>query len=107
HVEHDSEKWEPVCGKDHAPQKAGARRDETNPVPLPAHCCASGNPGNRSGRGSTMTQALPLLEVSDLSVEFATRRGTVPAVQHVDLQVAEVGQVGFAGVSSARTEVRY
>ena len=30
--------------------------------------------------------AQPLLDVSDLTVEFATRRGIVKAVQHVNIQ---------------------
>ena len=33
--------------------------------------------------------ALPLLEVSDLTVEFATRRGIVRAVQQVNIAVAK------------------
>ena len=33
--------------------------------------------------------SLPLLAVHDLTVEFATRRGIVRAVEHVDLTVAK------------------
>jgi peptide/nickel transport system ATP-binding protein len=52
-----------------------------------------------------MTQALPLLEVSDLSVEFATRRGTVQAVQHVALTVAKGETVGIVGESGSGKSV--
>jgi peptide/nickel transport system ATP-binding protein len=34
-----------------------------------------------------MTEALPLLDVRDLTVVFQTRRGLVQAVQHVDVTV--------------------
>ncbi len=40
------------------------------------------------GRDHAMT-AQPLLEVNDLTVEFATRRGIVKAVQHVNIAVAK------------------
>ena len=33
--------------------------------------------------------ALPLLDIRDLTVEFSTRRGTVRAVEHVDISVAK------------------
>ena len=45
-------------------------------------------------------KTLPLLKVDDLTVEFHTRRGTVRAVQHVNLSVAKgetraiVGELG-------------
>jgi len=52
-----------------------------------------------------MTQALPLLEVSNLSVEFATRRGTVRAVQHVDLAIGKGETVGIVGESGSGKSV--
>ena len=52
-----------------------------------------------------MTQALPLLEVSDLSVEFATRRGTVRAVQHLDLSIGKGETVGIVGESGSGKSV--
>ena len=36
-----------------------------------------------------MTEAVPLLEVTDLTVEFSTRRGIVRAVEHVDVRIAK------------------
>src|SRR3954464_6594836 len=43
--------------------------------------------------------AQPLLDVSDLTVEFATRRGIVKAVQHVNISVAKGETLGFVGGS--------
>ena len=34
-------------------------------------------------------KSLPLLDVQDLTVEFATRRGIVRAVQHINISVAK------------------
>ncbi len=41
--------------------------------------------------------ALPLLDVSDLTVEFSTRRGIVKAVQHVNIAVGKGETLGIVG----------
>src|SRR6202045_4300657 len=43
--------------------------------------------------------AQPLLDVNDLTVEFATRRGIVKAVQHVNISVAKGETLGLVGES--------
>ena len=45
--------------------------------------------------------APPLLDVNDLTVEFATRRGIVKAVQHVNISVAKGETLGIVGESGS------
>jgi peptide/nickel transport system ATP-binding protein len=48
---------------------------------------------------------VPLLDVRDLTVEFATRRGTVTAVQHVDISVGHGETLGIVGESGSGKSV--
>jgi peptide/nickel transport system ATP-binding protein len=48
---------------------------------------------------------LPLLDIKDLTVEFATRRGIVKAVKNIDLQVAKGETVGIVGESGSGKSV--
>jgi len=52
-----------------------------------------------------MTPAFPLLEVSDLTVEFSTRRGVVRAVTHLDISVGKGETVGIVGESGSGKSV--
>ncbi|MFO1100618.1 MAG: ABC transporter ATP-binding protein [Xanthobacteraceae bacterium] len=52
-----------------------------------------------------MTEPAPLLDVHDLTVEFATRRGIVRAVEQVNLTVAKGETVGIVGESGSGKSV--
>jgi peptide/nickel transport system ATP-binding protein len=54
---------------------------------------------------SDVGESLPLLDVRDLTVEFHTRRGTVRAVEHVNLTVPKGETVGIVGESGSGKSV--
>ena len=49
--------------------------------------------------------ALPLLDISGLTVEFATRRGVVTAIKRVDISIAKGETVGIVGESGSGKSV--
>jgi peptide/nickel transport system ATP-binding protein len=53
----------------------------------------------------TATTSMPLLDIRDLTVEFATRRGTVRAVERVDLSVARSETLAIVGESGSGKSV--
>ena len=55
-------------------------------------------------RRAAMT-AQPLLDINDLTVEFATRRGIVKAVQHVNISLAKGETLGIVGESGSGKSV--
>ncbi len=52
-----------------------------------------------------MNDAVPLLDVHDLTVEFATRRGIVRAVKHVNISLARGRTLGIVGESGSGKSV--
>jgi peptide/nickel transport system ATP-binding protein len=52
-----------------------------------------------------VAEAVPLLEVRDLTVEFSTRRGIVHAVEHVDISIGRGETVGIVGESGSGKSV--
>jgi peptide/nickel transport system ATP-binding protein len=48
---------------------------------------------------------VPLLDIRDLTVEFATRRGTVRAVEHTDISIAKGETLGIVGESGSGKSV--
>src|SRR3990170_3486843 len=57
------------------------------------------------GREAGMSDTIPLLDIRDLTVEFATRRGTVRAVQHIDISLAKGETLAIVGESGSGKSV--
>ncbi len=53
----------------------------------------------------TTQGTVPLLDIKDLTVEFHTRRGTVKAVQHIDITVGKGETIGIVGESGSGKSV--
>jgi peptide/nickel transport system ATP-binding protein len=60
---------------------------------------------NSRTRTAAGVSDVPLLRVQDLTVEFATRRGPVRAVQHIDISVAKGETLGIVGESGSGKSV--
>jgi peptide/nickel transport system ATP-binding protein len=69
-----------------------------------ATACAISSIRSEGREDSNMT-AQPLLDIHDLTVEFATRRGIVKAVQHVNISVAKGETLGIVGESGSGKSV--
>jgi peptide/nickel transport system ATP-binding protein len=54
---------------------------------------------------TTQTATPPLLDVRNLTVEFATRRGAVQAVKHIDISVAKGETIAIVGESGSGKSV--
>jgi peptide/nickel transport system ATP-binding protein len=85
HDAHDPEKCEAVFGQGHAQWRACMLK-----VPTPE---------------ANVGTALPLLDVRDLTVEFATRRGVVQAVKSVNITLAKGETLGIVGESGSGKSV--
>jgi peptide/nickel transport system ATP-binding protein len=76
-----------------APEREGLDEVENGSAPKP------------SGASAQRRDAAPLLEVRDLSVSFATRRGEVRAVEGVTFEIGRSTMLGLAGESGSGKSV--
>jgi peptide/nickel transport system ATP-binding protein len=67
--------------------------------------CVTSSTRSGAPEAIAMTTPVPLLEVRDLTVEFATRRGVVRAVEHVDITIGKAETVGIVGESGSGKSV--